>query len=48
MTVKKLKEVLNSLPPECDDYDVIFGECAWGEKVKKLQKLGKKIALSFF
>lgn len=48
MKVKDLKKLLNELSPECDDYDVVFGECAWGEAVKRLQKLGKRIILSFF
>lgn len=48
MKVKELKEKLNQLSPEMDEYEVVFGETAWGEKVKKLQVLGRKIFLSFF
>ena len=48
MKLKELKQKLNEFPPECDDFDVVFGESTWGEAVRKIQKLGKKIFLSFF
>ena len=48
MKVRELKEYLNSLPPECDEFVVVFGETAFGEKLKRIQKLGKKIILNFF
>ena len=48
MKLKELKQKLNEFPPECDDFDVVFGESAWGEADRKIQKLGKKIFLSFF
>lgn len=47
MTLRELKEKLNEFPPEMDDCVVIFGEAIWGEKIKKVKKLGKKIILSF-
>ena len=48
MKLKELKQKLNEFPPDMDDYEVIFGESTYGEKVKKIQKLGSKILLSFF
>ena len=47
MTLKELKEKLNELPQEMENYEIMFGESTYGEKVKKIQKLGKKIYLSF-
>lgn len=48
MKLKELKQKLNEFPPEMDDCEVVFGETAWGEKLKKIQHLGRKIFLSFF
>ena len=48
MKLKELKHILNEYPPEYDDYDIEFGDVAFGEKLRKLKKLGKKIILSFF
>ncbi len=48
MKLKELKQKINELPSEYDNYDIIFGDCAWGEPLKKIKVLGLKIFLSFF
>lgn len=48
MKLKELKNKINSFPSEFDDYDVVFGQSAFGEKLNKLKILGRKIILSFF
>lgn len=48
MTIRELREKLNQLSPEMDNYEVVFGESAWGEALKRIQILGRKLFLSFF
>ena len=43
MTLKELKIKLAELPPEYDNLEVVFGEATFGEKLKKIQKLGMKL-----
>jgi hypothetical protein len=47
MKVSKLKEILNNLPDECEDYDVIFGECVIGDKIRSIKIKGKKIVVAY-
>lgn len=47
MTLKELKQKLNDLPSDYDEFNIVFGECAWGESLKKIKNLGHKIYLSF-
>ena len=48
MTLKELKEKLNDFPEEMEDYEVQFGETAYGEPVERIEELGEVIYLNFF
>ena len=48
MTLKELKEKLNEFPEEMNDYEIQFGESAYGEPIERIEELGGIIFLSFF
>lgn len=47
MKLKELKEIIESYPDEYDEMEVVFGECGYGEKVKKIVRSGQKILICF-
>lgn len=45
MTVKELKEKLNSLPEECDSNTIVFGMGAYGEEINVVKDIGASVEI---
>lgn len=48
MKLNELKMVLNELPPECEDLEVVFGDTVTGESIERVERYGDTIELSYF
>lgn len=48
MTLDELKETLDNLPKEYSDYEVVFGETAYGEPINIIEELGGQIIIGAF